>query len=49
LGDTPSPKLIGMVSDRSTLGTGLGLTLITLVIASILLFLGARAPKTVEA
>ncbi|GAC1654373.1 MAG: MFS transporter [Acidobacteriaceae bacterium] len=43
LGDTPSPRLIGMVSDRTTLGTGLGLTLITMVIAAALLFLGARA------
>ena len=49
LGDTPSPKLIGMVSDHSTLGTGLGLTLVTLVIASVLLFAGARAPKSVHA
>jgi predicted MFS family arabinose efflux permease len=45
LGDTPSPKLIGIVSDRSTLGTGLGLTLVTLLIAAVLLFFGARAPK----
>jgi hypothetical protein len=42
LGDTPSPRLIGMVSDRSTLGTGLGLTLITILIAAVLLFVGAR-------
>jgi MFS family permease len=42
LGDTPSPKLIGLVSDHSTLGTGLGLTLITMLIATVLLFLGAR-------
>jgi MFS transporter, Spinster family, sphingosine-1-phosphate transporter len=42
LGDTPSPRLIGMVSDHSTLATGLGLTLITMVIAAVLLFLGAR-------
>jgi MFS family permease len=46
LGDTPSPRLIGMVSDRSTLATGLGLTLVTMLIATVLLFLGARAaPK----
>ena len=49
LGDTPSPKLIGIVSDHTTLGTGLGLTLITMVIASGLLFAGARAPKAAEA
>jgi MFS family permease len=42
LGDTPSPRLIGMVSDRSTLATGLGLTLVTMVIATALLFAGAR-------
>jgi MFS family permease len=41
LGDTPSPRLIGMVSDHSTLATGLGLTLVTMLIATVLLFLGA--------
>jgi sugar phosphate permease len=50
LGDTPSPKLIGLVSDHSTLGTGLGLTLITMLVATALLFLGARTvPETVAA
>jgi MFS family permease len=43
LGDTPSPRLIGMVSDHSTLSTGLGLTLVTMLIAAVLLFLGARS------
>jgi MFS transporter, Spinster family, sphingosine-1-phosphate transporter len=43
LGDTPSPRLIGMVSDHSTLATGLGLTLVTMLIATVLLFLGARS------
>jgi MFS transporter, Spinster family, sphingosine-1-phosphate transporter len=43
VGDTPSPRLIGMVSDRSTLATGLGLTLVTMLIATGLLFLGARS------
>jgi len=42
LGDTPSPRLIGMVSDHSTLSTGLGLTLVSMLIATVLLFLGAR-------
>jgi MFS family permease len=42
LGDTPSPKLIGIVSDRSTLAVGLALTLVTMLIAAILLFIGAR-------
>jgi dipeptide/tripeptide permease len=41
LGDTPSPRLIGMVSDHSTLATGLGLTLVTMLIATVLLFAGA--------
>jgi len=46
VGDTPSPRLIGMISDRSTLATGLGLTLVTMLIAAVLLFLGARtAPE----
>jgi predicted MFS family arabinose efflux permease len=43
LGDTPSPRLIGMVSDHSTLSTGLGLTLVTLLVAATLLFAGARS------
>ncbi len=42
LGDTPSPKLIGIVSDRSTLSMGLGLTLVTMLIAAVLLFIGGR-------
>jgi MFS family permease len=42
LGDTPSPRLIGMVSDHSTLATGLGLTLVTMLVAAVLLFVGAR-------
>jgi predicted MFS family arabinose efflux permease len=42
VGDTPSPRLIGMISDHSNLATGLGLTLVTMLIAAVLLFLGAR-------
>ena len=42
LGDTPSPWLIGVVSDRTNLATGLGCTLVTMLIATVLLFLGAR-------
>jgi len=42
LGDTPSPRLIGMVSDRTTLSTGLGLTLVSMLAATALLFAGAR-------
>ncbi len=42
LGDLPSPVLIGAISDRSTLALGLGVTLITMLLAAILLFAGAR-------
>ena len=48
LGDTPSPRLIGVVSDHSTLATGLGLTLVTMLIAAVLLFLGARTAPAHE-
>ena len=42
LGDAPSPFVIGFASDRSSLSTGLGLTLISMVVGAGLLFLGAR-------
>ena len=42
LGDAISPRVIGAVSDRSTLNIGLGSTLITLVLASIIFFIGSR-------
>jgi hypothetical protein len=42
LGDLPSPVIIGAVSDRSTLSLGLGVTLITMLVAAGLLFAGAR-------
>jgi hypothetical protein len=42
LGDAPSPRIIGLVSDHSSLSMGLGVTLITFVIAAVLLFIGAR-------
>jgi len=45
LGDTPSPKLIGIVSDHSNLATGLGITLVTMLIAAVLLFIGSRFAK----
>ncbi len=41
-GDTPSPKIIGMISDRTNLAFGLGVTLVTMLIAAVLLFIGAR-------
>ncbi len=42
LGDAISPRIIGQVSDHSNLAVGLGSTLITLVLASAIFFLGAR-------
>ena len=42
LGDAISPRIIGAVSDRSNLNFGLGCTLITLVLASIIFSLGSR-------
>ena len=42
LGDAPSPRIIGLVSDHTSLGTGLGVTLVSLLLATLLLFLGAR-------
>jgi len=45
-GDAFSPKLIGIVSDHSNLRLGLGLTLVTMVLAAVIFFIGARyAPK----
>ena len=41
-GDTFSPTIIGAVSDRSNLRTGLGVTLIFLVISAAILLLGSR-------
>jgi fucose permease len=46
LGDAISPPIIGAVSDRSTLNIGLGSTLITMLIASVIFFFGSRyAPR----
>jgi predicted MFS family arabinose efflux permease len=42
LGDAPSPWLIGRVSDISNLRLGMGLTLVTMLIAAVLLFRGAH-------
>jgi MFS family permease len=42
LGDAPSPRLIGLVSDHSTLSTGLGMTLVSMIVAAVLLFFGAK-------
>ncbi len=40
-GDAFSPKLIGIVSDRSNLRWGLGVTLITMLIGAVIFFIGA--------
>ena len=46
LGDTFSPQIIGAISDRLNMRIGLGITLITLVLSGVLLFVGARfAPR----
>ena len=42
IGDAPAPTLIGAVSDRTNLSIGLGATLITLLIAAVIFFIGAR-------
>ena len=42
LGDAPSPRIIGAISDRSNLSVGLGATLITLLLATGIFFLGAH-------
>ena len=42
LGDAISPRIIGTVSDHSNLAVGLGSTLVTLVLASVIFFVGAR-------
>jgi MFS transporter, Spinster family, sphingosine-1-phosphate transporter len=42
LGDAISPRIIGAVSDRSTLNIGLGSTLITMLLAAVIFFIGSR-------
>ena len=49
-GDASSPTIIGAISDRSNLSIGLGATLVSLVIASWILWYGSRfAPPFEEA
>jgi MFS family permease len=48
LGDAISPTIIGTVSDRSTLNLGLGSTLITLLIASVIFFIGSRYAPSLD-
>lgn len=42
LGDAASAPLIGWISDQSNLRIGLGITLVTMLIASVIFFIGAR-------
>jgi MFS transporter, Spinster family, sphingosine-1-phosphate transporter len=41
-GDTFSPQIIGAISDRSSLSIGLGATLVSLLLACVILWFGAR-------
>jgi MFS family permease len=42
LGDMPSSKIIGIISDHSNLGLGLGVTVVALLLASVIFIVGAR-------
>jgi MFS family permease len=42
LGDAISPRIIGAVSDRSNLNIGLASTLITMLLAAVIFFIGSR-------
>jgi MFS transporter, Spinster family, sphingosine-1-phosphate transporter len=49
LGDAPSPRIIGRISDHSNLRLGMGVTLGSLVVSALILFAGSRfAPRLVE-
>jgi MFS family permease len=41
-GDAFSPKIIGIISDHSNLRLGLGITLVTFVVAAVIFFVGAK-------
>lgn len=46
LGDFPSPRLIGWISDRHDLRTGLAATLVSLAVSGVILLVGSRfAPR----
>jgi hypothetical protein len=42
VGDMPSSKIIGMISDRSNLRLGLGVTLVAMLVAALIFLAGAR-------
>ena len=48
LGDAPSPRLIGWISDHSSLRMGLALTLGSMVLSGGLLFLGSRSAPPMD-
>jgi multidrug resistance protein len=47
-GDTFSPTIIGAISDRTNLSIGLGSTIVSLVISSIILLAGARVAPLLD-
>ncbi len=49
IGDAPSPRIIGWVSDHSTLREGLAITLITLLLSAIFIFAGAKYAPEIDA
>ena len=49
LGDAPSPRIIGWVSDHSSLRAGLAVTLVTLILSAILIFAGAKYAPDIDA
>jgi MFS transporter, Spinster family, sphingosine-1-phosphate transporter len=48
VGDMPSSKIIGIISDHSNLRLGLGATLVAMLVASAIFFLGARYAPLLE-
>ena len=48
LGDASAPTIIGVISDHSNLAIGLGATLIALILATAVFFLGARYAKPLK-
>jgi MFS transporter, Spinster family, sphingosine-1-phosphate transporter len=49
LGDAPSPRIIGGISDHSNLRLGMGITLAAMILSALILFAGAGyAPRLEE-
>lgn len=48
LGDAISPRIIGVISDHSNLNLGLGSTLIAMLIAAVIFFVGARYAPSLQ-